>query len=127
MTGPRNLPIKSAVGLKEPLITQRATEIHFAFGTDFRRSNHRRQHIAKMIVEIARDQSAQRLVQRNPAAQQQHKDPRKRNEQHTSAQRAGMPRTRRKRGSADARRKRGLSNASQRRVRRAPIRRERDR
>ena len=54
---PRNLPIEPAVRFQKPLVTQRPVEKHLAIRADLCRSNHRGQHIAQLLVEIARHEA----------------------------------------------------------------------
>ena len=99
MPGPTYLPVQSAARFEKPLVAERAIEKHFAVRADFGRSDHRSEHIAKLIVEIARDEPGQRAIERETADQKQHDDPGRRDQHHAPRQRASMPQN----GSGNAR------------------------
>lgn len=77
-----DLPVKPAVGFEETLVTQRAIEEHFAIGADFRRTDHRGEHVFELFVEILLDQARQRAVERHAAEQQENGNPPRRDQHH---------------------------------------------
>ena len=87
-----DLPVKPAVRLKEALIAQRTVEEHLAIRPDLGRADHCGQHIAHLIVEIARGEAGHRPVERYASTQQQHRNPRCRNQQHAARERPGVRR-----------------------------------
>ncbi len=89
LIAPADLPIEAAVRFEEALVAERLDQPHLAIGADLRRADHRDQHIFEARVEIARDRALQHLIERETAADQQHRNPERRDRDHAPRQRAG--------------------------------------
>ena len=85
-----DLPVEPAIRLEKPLVAQRAVEEHLAIGADLGRGDHCGEHIAELLVEIARDQASQGAIEQQSAAEQEHADPRRGGNDHALLERAGV-------------------------------------
>ncbi len=79
-----DLPVEPAAGFQKALIAQRAVEVDLAESIDFGRGDHRGEDILELLVEIAFHLRGQRALERDPAAQQQHRNPPRRNQSHAA-------------------------------------------
>src|SRR3990167_983869 len=89
---PADLPIETTVWFKEAQVTQRAVEEHFAIGPDLGRGNHGGEHAGELLVEVLLDEIGHRAIERDAAAEQEHRDPARRDEHHAPRKAALHPR-----------------------------------
>ena len=85
-----DLVIEAGIGLEEALVAHRADQPDLIALLDLGRGDQCGQVVVELRVEILLDQVGQRAVQRQPATQQQHHDPNRRNGDHPPCQAAGM-------------------------------------